>query len=416
MPRVADARATATARSLAGSISRAPPTVEAKTSWACSRMPQCCWSTASTIATREESSPDVVRRGRSAGVGVTRACTSASSGRRPSIVTATQVPGTCWWWCSTNSPVGSVTAAMPSADRSKQPTSSTGPNRFFIARTIRNRELRSPSKWSTTSTRCSSTRGPAIEPSLVTWPTSTVVMLRVLATRISAAATSLTWVTPPGTPSTSPAPMVWIESTTSSVGPDLLDVGEHRAEVGLGGEVELVVHAAGAVGAQPDLRGRLLAGDVEGAALVARGLGGDLEQQRALADAGLAGEQDRGAGDQPAAEHPVELGHAAGAERESSTETWPIGTAGPVTGPAAARAVGAAGLGDRAPGLALAAAADPLGGLPAALGAAVRRGVGGFGMAGTLGHVADSVAATAARPARSAGYAVLDWNDQGGPR
>ena len=55
-------------------------------------------------------------------------------------------------------------------------------------------------------------------PSLVTWPTSTVVMLRSLAIRISAAATSLTWVTPPGTPSTSAALMVWTESITSSVG------------------------------------------------------------------------------------------------------------------------------------------------------------------------------------------------------
>ena len=159
-----------------------------------------------------------MRRGRSSGEGVTSAWTSASSGRRPSIVTATQVPGTWPVWCSTKSPVGSVTAVMPSGPRSKQPTSSIGPKRFFIARTIRNRELRSPSKWSTTSTRCSSTRGPAIAPSLVTWPTRTVVMLRVLATRISAAATSLTWVTPPGTPSMPEAPMVWIESTTSSVG------------------------------------------------------------------------------------------------------------------------------------------------------------------------------------------------------
>ena len=54
---------------------------------------QCCCSTASTIATRDESTPDVVRRGRSAATGVTSACTSASIGRRPSIVTATQVPG-----------------------------------------------------------------------------------------------------------------------------------------------------------------------------------------------------------------------------------------------------------------------------------------------------------------------------------
>ena len=104
-------------------------------------------------------------------------------------------------------------------------------------------------------------------------------------------------------------------------------------EVGLGGEVELVVDAAGAVGAQPHLGGRLLAGDVERAALVAGGLRRDLEQQRALADAGLAREQDRGAGHQAAAEHPVELGHAAGAGRPTPRPTpAPIGTAGRVTG------------------------------------------------------------------------------------
>jgi hypothetical protein len=92
-------------------------------------------------------------------------------------------------------------------------------------------------------------------------------------------------------------------------------VGEDRAEVGLGGEVELVVHAPGAVGAQPHLGRRLLAGDVEGAALVPRGLGRDLEEQRALADAGLAGQEDGGARDEAAAEDPVELGHTAAAER-----------------------------------------------------------------------------------------------------
>ena len=55
-------------------------------------------------------------------------------------------------------------------------------------------------------------------PSLVTWPMITRVMLRSLAIRISAAETSLTWVTPPGTPSTSLALMVCTESTTSRVG------------------------------------------------------------------------------------------------------------------------------------------------------------------------------------------------------
>ena len=127
------------------------------------------------------------------------------------------------------------------------------------------------------------------------------------------------------------------------LGTHLLEVGEHGAEVGLGGEVEQLVDPAGAVGAQPDLGGRLLAGDVEGAALVAGGLGGDLEQQRALADAGLAGEQDRGARDQPAAEHPVELGHPAAAERRLldrhlADRHGRVGS----TGVAAARVVGAA--------------------------------------------------------------------------
>ena len=80
----------------------------------------------------------------------------------------THVPGTGWWWRETKRPEGSTTALMPSLDRSKHPTSSTGPKRFFRARTMRSRVDRSPSKCSTTSTMCSSTRGPAMPPSLVT--------------------------------------------------------------------------------------------------------------------------------------------------------------------------------------------------------------------------------------------------------
>ena len=207
----------------------------------------------------------MVRRGRSSGDGVTSACTSASSGRRPSIVTATQVPGTSAGWCSTNSPVGSVTALMPSEDRSKQPTSSTGPKRFFIARTIRKRELRSPSKCSTTSTRCSSTRGPAID-----------AVLGDVADQHGGDVAGL------GDPDQGGRDLLDLgDAAGHALDPgradglhrvdhqqrraDLLDVGEHGAQVGLGGEVELVVHAAGAVGAQPDLGGGLLAGDVEGA-------------------------------------------------------------------------------------------------------------------------------------------------------
>ncbi len=72
------------------------------------------------------------------------------------------------------------------------------------------------------------------------------------------------------------------------------------------------------------------------------GLRRDLEQQRALADAGLAREQDRRPGHQAAAEHPVELGTPLVRNADSVTETWPIGTARVVTGAAAVRIVGAA--------------------------------------------------------------------------
>ena len=75
---------------------------------------------------------------------------------------------------------------MPYSPRSKQPTSSVGPYRFLTARTMRSRECRSPSKCSTTSTRCSSVRGPATEPSLVTCPTRIVAIARSLATAVSA--------------------------------------------------------------------------------------------------------------------------------------------------------------------------------------------------------------------------------------
>ena len=107
---------------------------------------------------------------------------------------------------------------MPYSPRSKQPTSSVGPYRFLTARTMRSRECLSPSKCSTTSTRCSSVRGPATEPSLVTCPTRIVAIARSLATAVSAAATSRTWVTPPGTPSTSTAAIVCTESMISSLG------------------------------------------------------------------------------------------------------------------------------------------------------------------------------------------------------
>ena len=115
-------------------------------------------------------------------------------------------------------PDGSGISAMPSGTIRKQPTSSAGPYRFLTPRTVRRIECRSPSKCRTTSTRCSSTRGPAIAPSLVTCPTRTQAMLRSLATAVRAAATARTWLTPPAVPSTAADAIVCTESTISSRG------------------------------------------------------------------------------------------------------------------------------------------------------------------------------------------------------
>ncbi len=72
--------------------------------------------------------------------------------------------------------------------------------------------------------------------------------------------------------------------------------------------------------------------------MVARGLRRDLEQEGALADAGLAGQQDRGT---RAPSPPPSTRSSSGTplvrNAEASTDTWAIGSAALVTGPASAR-------------------------------------------------------------------------------
>ena len=60
--------------------------------------------------------------------------------------------------------------------------------------------------------------GPAIEPSFVTWPTSTTAIDSPLANSISRSVASRTWPTLPAAPSSSSTVAVWIESTTTSAG------------------------------------------------------------------------------------------------------------------------------------------------------------------------------------------------------
>jgi hypothetical protein len=92
----------------------------------------------------------------------------------------------------------------------------------------------------------------------------------------------------------------------------VLQGGQHGPQVGLGQDGDLERAVGQALGAQADLLGRLLAGDVE--RRTARR--GQVPQrhagQRRLADAGGAAQQHERPGHEPAAQHPVELADAGG--------------------------------------------------------------------------------------------------------
>ena len=98
----------------------------------------------------------------------------------------------------------------------------------------------------------------------------------------------------------------------TSCGRGIVDLAEDRREVGLGGEVERAAASAPVRSARRRTwLSRLLGADVEHAPCPRARPRRDLEQQRRLADTGLAAEQDRGARHDAAAEHAVELGDAA---------------------------------------------------------------------------------------------------------
>ncbi len=113
-------------------------------------------------------------------------------------MTITQLPGTgspCWL---RKIALGLLTPFRPFSVMANTPISLTAPKRFLMARTSRKLLCVSPSKYSTVSTMCSSTRGPASAPSLVTWPTSTMAVPLALAARVRCAAHSRTCATEPG--------------------------------------------------------------------------------------------------------------------------------------------------------------------------------------------------------------------------
>src|SRR5947209_1045201 len=197
---------------------RKPPATFKYTSWPESLTPQWASSTASTTESRLGSQPTTARLGVPSEVGATSACNSTNTGRVPSMPANTAVPGLPRSRSDRNSSDGLETSRSPSPVISNTPISSVGPNRFFTARRMRNCCEPSPSNDNTASTMCSTTRGPAIWPSLVTWPTRMMAAPVFLANLISACAEARTCVTVPGADSTVSVHMVWIESITISRG------------------------------------------------------------------------------------------------------------------------------------------------------------------------------------------------------
>ena len=196
---------------------------------------------------------------------------------------------------------------------------------------------------------------------------------------MSVDATSRTCDGPPASPSVSPDDTVCTESTITSCGCTCVDLPEDRGEVGLGREVEARLQRVGALGAQAHLADRLLGAHVEHALAGCRGARATSSSSVDLPTPGLAAEQDRGARHDAAAEHAVELGDAARPVGDRLGADLGDGSRGAASLMRTAVTLrgGLRRVDDRVPLLALAAAADPLGAGPAALGAAERGRWGG---------------------------------------
>ena len=160
-------------------------------------------STADKRERRAVSSPRPVRRGVPYAVPATSACTSTNIGRLPSRSGATTAPGARSSRSSIKARPGSSIPARPFSPISSRPSSSVEPKRFFAARSVRRVPCRSPSSMITASTRCSSVFGPAMLPSLVTWPTRITAAPVARATLASTSALPRTWPTLPAGPSSS---------------------------------------------------------------------------------------------------------------------------------------------------------------------------------------------------------------------
>ena len=166
-----DASASATGRSQAVSVTSSPPTRFTNTSCSCSDTPAWRFITANNMATRWASSPCATRRGEPKRMRSTRRLQLDQ--QRPATVARDRHDAARRRRARARQENRRRIAHLAQAGSPmwKNASSPTEPKRFLVARTLRKRLDASLSKYSTVSTRCSSTRGPAMAPSLVTWPT-----------------------------------------------------------------------------------------------------------------------------------------------------------------------------------------------------------------------------------------------------
>ena len=171
--------------------------------------------TAHNIESLDISQPTIVLLGEASVDGVTKAWTSTRIGLVPSKPAKIEVPDIFFCLSDKNKAEGFLISFSPSLNISKTPISFVGPNLFFILLKILYWRLLSPSKYKTVSTICSKTRGPAIEPSLVTCPIKIRIEFVFFAAIINSFVLALTWDTVPGELSNWGKYIVWIESITN---------------------------------------------------------------------------------------------------------------------------------------------------------------------------------------------------------
>ena len=250
------------------------------------------------------------RRGVPYAASPTSAWTSTNTGREPTIDATTHDPGASLRRERKNRADGLAISSSPVERIAKTQISSIDPKRFLYARKMRTSPLASPSKYNTVSTRCSTMRGPAIEPSFVTWPTMNVALcrprtfgkldqrLRAIANLAEAAGVRLR--------RGQPRRLDRIDD--EYLGRTRFEPVEYRAKIGLREQRDRSVDLQTAR-SQLDLRGRLFAANVRDRAVLAQPCG-ELQQQRGFSGSRRPADQRDARRYDSAAQGCIELGQA----------------------------------------------------------------------------------------------------------